>query len=63
MFLFYFRGDELVYLFIFRIIREYRFEVMIIGSGIRLTEGGGFIIMGDGYKGINSKFRSINGGF
>lgn len=56
MFLFYFREDELVYLFIFRIIREYRFEVMIIGSGIRLTEGGGFIIMGDGYKGINSKF-------
>lgn len=62
MFLFYFRGDELVYLFIFRIIREYCFEVMIIDSGIRLTEGG-FKIMGDGYKGINSKFRSINGGF
>lgn len=62
MFLFYFREDELVYLFIFRIIREYRFEVMIIDSGIRLMEGG-FKIMGDGYKGINSKFRSINGGF
>lgn len=55
MFLFYFREDELVYLFIFRIIREYRFEVMIIDSGIRLTEGG-FNIMGDRYKGINSKF-------
>lgn len=62
MFFFYFREDELVYLFIFRIIREYRFEVMIIDSGIRLTEVG-FKIMGDGYKGINSKFRSINGGF
>lgn len=62
MFLFYFREDVLVYLFIFRIIREYRFEVMIIDSRIRLTEGG-FKIMGDGYKGINSKFRSINGGF
>lgn len=35
---------------------------MIIDSGIRLTEGG-FKIMGDGYKGINSKFWSINGGF
>lgn len=62
VFLFYSREDELVHLFIFRITREHRFEAMITGSGTRLTEGGGSTIMGDGYKGINSKSRSTNGG-
>lgn len=61
VFLFYSREDELVQLFIFRITREHRFEAMITDSGTRLTEGGSKI-MGDGYKGINSKYQSTNGG-